>query len=528
VSQNGAGPGVWASTGQLAELEESDLVVLVGSDPTEEHPAAAAFIYRARERGARLVAMSMRRHPLARLADVHLPLRPGSEARLIGAILHVLLVEQSAAGEAGEEMSALRASVADLAPELVQRDLGVPAEAIRQAAQLYQAADRITVAYASGLALSPEAASGVEALTSLAAVAASSGSAKVALLDLVARSNLQGCRDMGVAPDVLPGYMNPTDDDAVRRFEGAWNCSLARGPGLTAWQMLDSVEAMYVMGDDPIAHAAAPDGVSEALSRLKFLVVQDVFMGPTAALADVVLPAAAFAERNGTYTNLEARVQRLSPAGDPPGEARADWRIVADVSRAMGAPFPYRDEEQIFGEIADLLPIYAGVMYPPLSVAGGIRWSTSGAVSGASRGVNKLGWRPLNAGDPPEKADDRFPLLLAADPTLRPWDGEVTVCNTLAAAVEFTVIDKDYPEGMLLLNPDDADRLGLRSGQAARVASARGECEMRVRATDEAPGGVALLPYAHATHSGLFEVSVDSNTGRSVLAPTAVSVGPAQ
>ncbi len=527
-------PGL--DTGQIADLDESDLILLVGSDPTEEHPAVAARVYRARQRGARVISVSTRTHPLAALADVHLPVRPGGELKLLGSILHVLLVEQGMAGDADVSgLPELRASVADLPPEETQAATSVPAEAVREAALLYASSKRATVVYSTGLALSLHASAAAQSLENLAALGASGAGPKATVLGLLSRNNLQGCRDMGVAPDLLPGYTALGDDAAVEKLERAWRCELNRETGLASWQMMGKARAMYIMGDD-ITRTMPGAGVArEALASLDFLVVQDIFMSPAAAMADVVLPAAAFAEQDGTWTNLERRVQRIHRAVSPPGEAREDWRIVAGVSGAMGKPISYEDAQQIFEEIKDLLPVYAGVFYPPLAVNGGIRWPTAQPrdAGGAPAAREKIG-----VAAPPEDAlkesaagaetSDEYPLLMAADPTLRPWDGEVTVCHTLTAAGEFTVMDQDYPDGMLCLNPEDARRFEVRGGRPARVVSATGEGQMQVRVTDEVPRGIALVPYNQAARSGPMEVSSQPVSGRPVLAPTPISVGPVQ
>jgi len=534
LSPQHRGIGLAASSGQIADLDQSDFILVVGDDPTEEHPAIAARLYRARLRGAHIVTASLRRHTLARLADVHLALRPGQEARVIGSLLHVLLVEEGMAREAAAELAALRASVADLSPEDTQAETGVPAETLRRVAQLYLSSQQVAILYSTGLALSPVSAPAVQALTSLAALSPPAVGARVVLLSLLSRNNLQGCRDMGVAPEFLPGYGQLNDDAAVQRLAQAWQCELARERGLRAWEMLGRVEGMYVMGDDVIRSLPDMARTRAALEGLKFLVVQDIFLSPAASLAHVVLPAAAFAERDGTSTSLERRVQLIRRAVSPPGQAREDWRIIADLSGAMGQPFPYRNARQIFEEIADLLPIYAGVFYASLEVHGGIRWPTleareaqpgslSSGVTDAAEALTRAAAR-----DTKMKASEQYPLLLTADPTLRPWDGEVTVCQALTLWEEFTVVDRDYPGGMLCLHPEDARRGGLRGGRDARVASTKGERQMRVRVSDEVPEGIAILPYAQAAGSGLMEVSAHPDTGRPVLMPTPVSVAPVQ
>ncbi len=531
TSQPGEAWRAGVSTGQIADLDDADLVLLVGSDPTEEHPAVGARIYQGRQRGLRVVAVSTRKHPLAGLADVHLPVRPGGELRLIASLLHVVLAEQGMAGEERPGGEDLRAGVADVSPEVTAADTGVSADLVRQAAGLYLSSQRAVIVYSAGLALSAQSGAAVQALHSLAALGSGGSGRQVSVLSLLCRNNLQGCRDMGVAPDVLPGYASLGDDAAVQRFEQAWQCELARGTGLSAWEMPGRVRAMYVMGDDITRSIPDPEATLSALEALDFLVVQDIFMSPAASVAQVVLPAASFAEQDGTWTNLERRVQRTRRAASPPGEAREDWRIIADVSRAMGKPFPYEGPPQIFEEISDLLPIYAGVFYPPLAVNGGIRWATPEARDAGGPEEARLRPPPAEALAAPGselRASDQYPLLLAADPTLRPWDGEVMVSQMLTVAGEFTVLIKDYPDGMLCLNPEDAKRFQVRGGRPARVVSPKGECQMQVRVTDEAPPGVALVPHNQATRLGIMEISTDQAGGRPLLAPTPISVGPAE
>ena len=226
-------------------------------------------------------------------------------------------------------------------------------------------------------------------------------------------------------------------------------------------------------------------------------------------------------------------MQRIHKATEPPGEAREDWRIIADLSAAMEAALPYRSADEIFEEVTSLVPVYAGVFYPPLAVNGGIRWPTEAAREKAEAPFSRedlgIDDRPVKALKPAGKTvqtSEQYPLLLGADPTLATWDGEVTICATLTVGVEFTVSAKDYPDGMLCLNPADAQRYRVRNGRSARVTSARGETRMQVRVSDEVAEGVALAPYYHGARSGLMEIAEAEGTGRPVLAPTAVSVRP--
>lgn len=521
--------GMPTSTGQLSDLDESDVILLAGSDPTEEQPAVAARIYRAWQRGARIVTLSTRRHPLARLAEVHLGARPGAEARVVASLLYVLLIEKGVARQEEGGLAELRASVADLPPEDTVSETGVSAEALRRAADCYLSGEAVAIVYGSGLTLSPHASEFMRGLVNVAALVQAGVSPKVVLLGLLSRNNLQGCRDMGVAPHHLPGYGELDDDAAVSRIEKAWGSEINRSVGLSAWQMLERSEALYIMGDDVLRSLPEAGRVREALTELKFLVVQDVFLSETAALADVVLPAAAFAEREGTTTSLERRVQHLCRAVAPPGEAREDWRIVAEVSRALGTPLPYGDTREIFEEIADLLPIYAGVFYPPLAVNGGIRWPTADRRESGEGVLEALELgspdpQPMGAQAPAGQTDDARPILLAPDPTLYPWEGEATIVQSLTVGVEFTLMDKDSHGALILVNSEDAQRIGLRGGRPARVASARGETEMMVQVTEDVPQGVALMPYVQAARCELFDIAAAPETERPVIVPTPAAI----
>jgi predicted molibdopterin-dependent oxidoreductase YjgC len=534
LSDQGEVSGLTESSGRLSDLDQSDLIFLVEEDPGVEHPAVAARVYRAQQRGARIITASTRRHGLARLSDIHLWVRPGTEVRWLGSLLHVLLTEQGVGRKAAQDLAALRASVADLQPEKTEAETGVPAAVLREAAALYWSAKRATVLSSTTLALSAQAPAALSALANVAELSRAGDGPEVTVVRLLSRCNAQGSRDMGVTPDWLPGYQPLGDDAAVQRLESAWGGPVSREQGLRAWEMLGRVQAMYVMGDD--GFRAVPDAraARDATAKLDFLVVQDIFMSPMAERAHVVLPAAAFAERDGTWTSLERRVQRIRRAVQPPGQAREDWRIVAEVSAALGKPLPYTGAEEIFAEIADQVPIYGGLSYQVLEANGGAHWPSARAEEAAGAPGPPGGVRsgelpaiPAEAALPDPDASGEYPLLLAADPSLGAWDEEVTVTHLLTVAREFTVSTSDYPEGMICLNPEDAGRYGVRTGATVRVRSQVGEGEMRVRVTEEVPRGIALVPYAHATRLGFITRSVEPVSGRSALVPTpiAISVG---
>jgi predicted molibdopterin-dependent oxidoreductase YjgC len=514
-SASSASPAVGLAGGELADLDRSDLILLVGNDPNEEHPAVSARIYRARQRGARLIVAAVRRHALARLADLHLRPAPGAGAHVLAALLQAVAAERPLSSEA----DALKESLSTLSPDAC----GTSADDIAAAARLFIEAGRVAIVYSPSLALAPDAGQALAALAGLAARGGREGLPEVSLIGLAGRNNLQGCLDMGVSPLHLPGYA-PLDQAAP--FAKAWGTPVAADRGLSAWQMLGRVKALYVMGDDPIRSLPDSQEAEKALAELQFLVVQDLFLSPVARLAHVVLPAAAFAERDGTFTSQERRVQRLRPAAPPPGEAREDWRILAEVSAALGKSLPYDSASRIFDEIASLLAIYGGLSYQKLDVPGGVRWPARG------EGDAVLAWLTAWQRTPPAlslnggraQASEERPFVLMADPTLGPWEEETTIASTLTVGVEFGITGRDYPGGMLCLHPDDAQQLGLRAGRSARVTSSRGESTARVFVTDETPPGVALLPHWQAARLQLLEVATCPETGRPTLAPTPVAI----
>jgi predicted molibdopterin-dependent oxidoreductase YjgC len=511
------------TSGEIADLDQCDLVLLVGNDPNEEHPAVSARLYRARQRGAGLIALSARRHALARLADAHLSVRPGAEGHVLAALLGLLLTSAGADGE----IAALRQRVAEVAPESLTA-FGVAPDDLRRVAELYLKAARVSILYSPSLTASAGAVTAVSALADLSTLGRAQAGPQVSLLALLSRNNSQGSLDMGVSPDLLPGYASPEDDAATRRLAEVWGDGFCREQGLSAWQMLGQVRALYVMGDDPIRSAADKPAVEQALSELDFLVVQDLFLSPIAQRAHVVLPAAAFGEREGTFTNLERRVQRVRPAVPPPGEAREDWRILADVSAALGRPLPYQSSEEIFRELTSVVPIYEGLSYRALEALGGVRWPAQDAVEATAA---LFAWQgapqPVSLNGAGPSVSEQFPLLLVADATLGPWEEETTIARTLTVSVEFTLVNKDYPGGMLCLHPEEAKRLGLRSGRNAVVKSARGECTMKVLVTEDTPQGIALAPHWQAAALGVMDTVLCADTDRPVLEPTPVSVTPA-
>ncbi|MCL6612455.1 MAG: molybdopterin-dependent oxidoreductase, partial [Peptococcaceae bacterium] len=314
------------------------------------------------------------------------------------------------------------------------------------------------------------------------------------------QNNVQGACDMGGLPNVLTGYQPVTSDEARAKFEAAWGCGkLPARPGLTVGEMMEAavrgdVRGMYIMGENPVLSDADAGHVVHALEKLEFLVVQDIFLTETARLADVVLPGASFAEKDGTFSNTERRVQRVRKAIEPVGGAREDWRIICDLSTAMGCPMNYESPAEVMKEIAQLTPSYGGISYQRLE-KGGLQWPCPAPdhpgtpvlhVGKFSRGLGKF--HPVEYVPPAETPDGQYPLVLSTGRRYYHYHTGTMTQRTGALEVY-------YGQEHLEINPADAAGLGIRDGDRVRVTSRRGSVELKARITDVVPPGMVFTSF---------------------------------
>ena len=313
------------------------------------------------------------------------------------------------------------------------------------------------------------------------------------------QNNVQGACDLGALPNVYPGYQ-PVNDIAVRRkFEEAWSTSLSDKPGLTVVEMIqaienDGIKALYIMGENSALSDPNSTRTQAALAKVDFLVVQDIFLTKTADFADVVLPAACFAEKEGTFTNTERRIQRVRQALSPPGEARADWEIICSLAEKMGRPMNYSSPSRIMEEIASLTPIYGGVSFSRLE-KGGLQWpcphpehpGTKFLHRGRfSRGLGKF--YSTHYREPAELPDSEYPFILSTGRTLFHWH-----TGTMSRRVRG--LNEIYPEALAEIHPEDAARLGLKTGDMVEVSSRRGKVKAKAEITDKSPPGVVFMTF---------------------------------
>jgi formate dehydrogenase alpha subunit len=496
--------GSGAMTNSIDDLGEAEAIFVIGSNTTECHPVIGSAIKRAVKSGkTRLIVADPRAIELTEYADLHLRHRPGTDVVLINALAHVILAEgledTQFIAERTEGIEELREAVASYTPEFAEKIMGVPAADIAEAARIYARAGAAAIVYSMGITQHTTGTDNVLALANLAMLTGNIGRPGTGVNPLRGQNNVQGACDMGALPDVFPGYQKVGDEQIRAKFEEAWGASLSDSPGLTVVEMMEAagdgrLKALYIMGENPMLSDPDITHVEEALRELDFLVVQDIFLTETAELADVVLPAAAFAEKEGCFTNTERRVQRVRKGLDPPGDARADWRIICELARRLGYAMSYPNAAAIQEEIARVTPIYGGISYDRLEV-GSLQWpcpdrSHPGTpVLHRDRFTRGLGkFHPVTFIPPREMPDEEYPFVLSTGRILEHF-------HTGTMSRNSEVLDKLVSVGAIEINPADAARLGVADGEPVKVSSRRGQIEIAARVTDRVMAGTVFLAF---------------------------------
>ncbi len=374
--------GSGAMTNSISEIPAMEALFIAGSNTKETHPVIANRMIEARRNGAKIIIADPRRVPLVRFADIHLRLKPGTDAALFNGIAHVILKEHlfdaDFIGLRTEGFDAWRVSVETFTPEAVAGITGVPADSIIEAARIYGNSRKAGIFYSMEAPWHYAGTGNVRAIANLALLTGSIGRPHTGIYALRDLNNMQGSSDAGCLPDVLPGYQKTDIPENRRKFEQAWGVPLSPQPGLTATEMIPAalagtMKVLYIMGENPVITDPNASNTAEALRALDFLIVQDIFLTETARLADVVLPAACCAEKEGTFTNTERRVQRVRRAVNAPGSARDDFAILVDLSQRLGYDMRIDDPESAFDEFASLWPPLVGITYRRLE-EGSLQW----------------------------------------------------------------------------------------------------------------------------------------------------------
>ena len=495
--------GAGAMTNSIPEIRDADLLFVIGSNTTEAHPIIAMEMKRAVRRGATLIVADPRKIWLSSVADKHLQLKPGTDVALLTAMAHVIiaegLVDEAFVAEHTENFDDVKRAVAESTPEWAEGITGVPADDIRWAARAYATTKKAGIYYTLGITEHTHGTDNVYSLANLVLMTGHLGVRSAGMNPLRGQNNVQGANDAGASPVFYPGYQRVSDPAAKAKFEAAWGVPLSPNEGLNLNVMMKAIQkgtvrGLYVMGEDILLSEPNTSALEEGLNKVDFLVVQDILPTETMRFADVVLPAACFAEKDGVFTNSDRRVQRVRKAVDAPGEARPDWQILCDVARACGYDMPsYASPAEVYAEMASLCDSFAGIRHERLG-AKGLQWPcpddqhpgtetlhTRGPIKGKGTFMG-VAYRPSE-----ELPDDAYPLVLSTGRTLYHYNAATQTRRAKGAHAK-------QPENFIEMHRFDARKRGLKQGQRVTVSSRRGAIEAVVKIAKRVRVGCVWMP----------------------------------
>ncbi|MFC1650430.1 formate dehydrogenase subunit alpha [Candidatus Latescibacterota bacterium] len=498
--------GSGAMTNSIAEIPDSACIFAIGTNTTEAHPVISMRIKKAVRNGAKLIVANPKKITLCRHADIFLQHKPGTDVVLLMGMMRLILEDnlhdQSFIDERCENFEEFKKSLDVYDADYVSEITGVPWEKIAEAARWYATLSPASIFFAMGITQHTHGTDNVLATSNLAMLTGNVGKASSGVNPLRGQNNVQGACDLGALPNVYPGYQKVNDPDSQKKFESAWGASLDGNVGLTHTEIFDSInekkiKALYMVGENPILSEANACHVEESIKQLEFFVSQDIFITESGKFADVILPAASFAEKNGTFTNTERRVQRVRKAIDPPGEALADWDITSRIARKMGAKgFDFSNASEIMDEIASLTPSYGGMSFDRLE-DGGLQWPCPSPDHPGTKFLHKEKFAtksgkgkffPLEYRESAELPDKEYPLMLTTDRSLYHFH-----TSTMSRRVEGLEIMNS--EELLKINSADAERFGLKDSEWVHVFSRRGKIKVRTKVADIHPEGVVSLTF---------------------------------
>ncbi len=507
--------GSSAMSNSIAEMENLEAFIVTGSNTTETHPVISNFLKRAvRQNGARLIVVDPRHIDMTNFATLWLRQNPGTDVAVFQAMAHVVVKEQLYDDEfiqnRTEGFNDYLESLEKYTPEWAESVSGVPAEQIREAARIYAGAQRAAIYWGMGISQSTHGTDNTLSLVNLALMCGHVGKAGTGLNPLRGQNNVQGCSDSGGLPNVFTAYQSVAAPDVKAKFEEHWGIELNPTPGLTATEMVDGaadgrVRAVFVLGENPMMSEPNQNHARHALEQLELLVCQDIFINETGEMADVILPATSFAEKDGTFTNTDRRVQRCRTAVPPVGNSRADWDILCDLGRrieqrlglALAHGFDYASPEEIWEEMRQVTPDFWGITYERIEREGGVHWPCPSFDHPGTpflfaeefpRGKGKF-WE-VEYGTNSELPDEQYPFNLTTGRVLYHWSG-----STMTGRSQ---IEEVYPEAVCEMNPKDARDLGLAINDWVKVSSRRGSVTLRLLVTERSPRGTIFIPFHFA------------------------------
>ena len=504
--------GSSAMSNSIAEMKDLEVLMVTGSNTTETHPVISTFMREAVvKNGSKLIVIDPRQIEMSQFAEYYLRLKPGTDVVLFQALAHVIvkegLVNQDFLDTRVEGLDDYLPSLEPFTPEYAEEICGVPADLIRQAARLYGKAGRAAIYWGMGISQSVHGTDNAISLANLALLTGNIGRAGTGLNPLRGQNNVQGCSDSGGLPHVYPGYQLVSNPDVRKKFEDHWGVELGPEPGLTTMEMVDAAEkgvikGYYVMGENPMMSEPDLLHARHVMEGLDFILYQDIFVNETGEYADVILPAVSFAEKEGTFTNSDRRVQLIRKGVIPAGEARPDWDIIQDlalrVEKNLGKEhsvgFDFENPAQIWDEMADLTPPFQGITHERVKREDGVHWPCPTPEHPGTpylftetfpRGKGKL--TPLEYRLSAELPDKDYPLILSTGRVLYHWHG--------GTMTRRSKLDDIYPEALVEIHPEDAIDIGVDSGDWVKMRSRRGEIEVKVLVTQRSPQGLVFLPF---------------------------------
>ena len=499
--------GSGAMTNSIDELEFTDLILATGTNTTENHPVIGMKVKRAvRQQGTKLIVIDPREIDLVKYADIWLRQKPGTDVAVLNGLMNVIIAEglyaKEYVAERTEGFEALKATVEKYTPKYVEKISTVPAEDLKKAARLYAQANRASIIYAMGLTQHISGTDNVKTIANLSMICGNVGIEGGGVNPLRGQNNVQGACDMGGLPNVFPAYQPVANEEARKKFETAWNATLSGKPGLTIIEMMTAagrgdIKAIYIMGENPLLSDPDLHHVKKELQKVDLLVVQDIFLTETAEIADVVLPSASFAEKDGTFSNTERRVQRIRKILNAPGEAKPDWEIIAGISSKMGYPMNYSSAKEIFEEIAKVTPSYAGISYERIEKEG-IQWPCPTPEHQGTKFLHKdrfsrgLGlFHAIEYIPAAELPDKEYPFILSTGRVL--YHYHTGTMTRLALG-----LNERCPESLVEINQIDATKLGITEGQMIKVTSRRGTLRAKTQITRKSAQGTIFMNFHFA------------------------------
>jgi formate dehydrogenase major subunit len=498
-----------AVTAPFAAAMDAEVIVVIGANPAINHPVAATFIKNAAKNGAKLIVIDPRRQLISRHAWRHLAFKPGSDVALLNAMLHTIITEgltdqQYIAGYT-ENFEELKAKIADFPPERMEAVCGIPAETIKEVARVYARSRASIIFWGMGISQHIHGTDNTRCLIALALTTGQIGRPGTGLHPLRGQNNVQGASDAGLIPMLYPDYQPVESKEVHDLFSEFWGQTLDPQRGLTVVEIMNAVHAgeirgMYVEGENPAMSDPDLNHARQALAKLEHLIVQDLFVTETAFHADVILPASAFAEKVGTFTNTDRRVQMARQIVDPPGDARQDLWIIQEIAKRIGCDWNYAGPADVFREMAQVMPSLNNITWERLEREGAVTYPVDAPDKPGNEIIFATGFPtesgrgklvPAHIVPPDEVPDDEYPMVLSTGRVLEHW-------HTGSMTRRAGVLDDLEPEAVAFMSPKELRRQGLRLGDHIKLETRRGIVEVKVRSDSDVPENMVFMPFCYA------------------------------